>query len=148
MKDANTFETVKAGFTEYLVKNQYRRTPERYAILEHINAIDGHFTAEMLFKTMQNNFRVSLASVYNSLDLLIKMGLIIRHQFGNNPAEYERTFRTIIHHHLVCSNCGKIKEFTDKNLKTTIEAKKFNNFLPHHFSLCIYGYCNKCKHLI
>ncbi|HRZ96125.1 MAG TPA: Fur family transcriptional regulator [Paludibacter sp.] len=148
MKDTNTFESVKATFTEYLVKNQHRKTPERFAILEHIAEIDGHFTAEVLYKNMQTNFRVSLASVYNNLDLLTKTGLLTRHQFGSHPAEYERTFHTNVHHHLVCSNCGKIKEFTDKNLKETIESKNFNNFLPTHFTLYIYGYCNKCKHIM
>lgn len=146
MKETNTFELIKNIFSEYLVKYQHRKTPERFAILEHICSIDGHFTAEMLYNIMQNNFRVSLASIYNNLELLLKTGLITRHQFGNNPAEYERTFHTNVHHHIVCIHCGKIKEFTDKNLKTNIESKKFNNFLPAHFNLYIYGYCNKCKH--
>ena len=147
MKDTPAFETIKIAFTDYLVKNQLRKTPERFAILEHINSIEGHFTAEMLYDIMQNKFRVSLASVYNNLDLLLKTGLIIRHQFGSHPAEYERTFRNNPHYHLVCSNCGKIKEYTDKNLKITLESKKFSSFAPTYISLYYYGYCNKCKNM-
>ncbi len=146
MEEVNTFELVEAAFLEYLLKNELRKTPERLAILKHIHAIDGHFTAEMLFKIMQTNFRVSLASVYNNLDLLLKSGLITRHQFGSQKAQYERTFLTNVHHHIVCINCGKMKEFTDNNLKANIESKKIKNFLPTHFNLYIYGFCNKCKH--
>jgi Fur family ferric uptake transcriptional regulator len=147
MTDSTNFESIRIVFSEYLIKNQLRKTPERFAILEHINDIKGHFTAEMLYKVMQPNFRVSLASVYNNLDLLLKSGLITKHQFGCNKSEYERTFQTNAHHHIVCIHCGKIKEFSDKNLKENIESKKFKNFLPTHFNLNIYGLCNKCKHL-
>ncbi len=145
MKELQTIESVKASFNEFLVKNDYRKTSERFAILEHIGKIEGHFTAEMFYDSMKVDFRVSLASVYNNFELLLKAGLIVRHQINSTSALYERTFNIQPHHHLVCSNCGCIKEFTDKNLKTYIENKKYKYFVPTHFSLYIYGLCNRCK---
>ena len=71
MKEENSYEAIKDIFTEYLKKNKHRKTPERYAILERIYLHDGHFSAELLFSSMKDDYRVSLATVYNTLDLLI-----------------------------------------------------------------------------
>ncbi len=144
MKELQTIESVISVFTDFLKKNGYRKTFERFAILEHIGKTEGHFTAEQLFELMQKDYRVSLASVYNNFELLLNAGLIVKHQFNSSSAQYERTFRIQQHHHLVCSNCGKVKEFKDKNLKIYISAKKFTNLYPTHFSLYVYGLCRRC----
>jgi Fur family ferric uptake transcriptional regulator len=144
MKELQTFDSVVSVFKSYLKKNGLRKTFERLAILEQVSKTDGHFTAEQLFEAMQKDFRVSLASVYNNFELLQKAGLIVKHQFNSNSALYERTFNIQAHHHLVCTNCGKVKEFTDKNLKIYIGTKKFNNLYPSHFTLYIYGLCRRC----
>ena len=73
-------------FTDYLIRHKHRKTPERYAILEKIYSIDGHFNAEALYELMQNDYRVSLATVYNTLDLLLDAALIVKHQFDGQPA--------------------------------------------------------------
>ncbi len=148
MKELPTLESAINFLDEFLAKNHCRKTPERYAILEHINLVEGHFTAEKLYEMMQSNFRVSLASVYNNLELLLRAGLLIKFQNSSKSAEYERTFNNQVHHHLICSNCGVVKEFTDRNLKTYIGNKKFKYFTPTHFSVNIYGYCNRCRILL
>ncbi len=145
MKDENTFDTIKDVFTEYLIEKKHRKTPERYHILEEIYAYDGHFNAESLYNLMQEKYRVSLATIYNTLELLLDCNLIIKHQFGDQVAQYEKTFGAGIHHHLVCTNCGKIKEFSDKGIRTAIQSKKFSGFTSSHYSLYIYGTCKKCK---
>ena len=63
---------------------------------------------------MIDEYRVSLATVYNTLDLLLEAGLLIKHQFDGQPAEYEKSIGTTIHNHAVCTICGHVKEFTDK----------------------------------
>ena len=64
METQNVKDTVRQIFTEYLTANGHRKTPERYAILDTIYSIDGHFDIDMLYSRMmdQENFRVSRAT--------------------------------------------------------------------------------------
>ncbi len=144
MKEENSYETIKDIFTEYLKKHQHRKTPERYAILERICQHEGHFDADLLYQSMQSDYRVSLATIYNTLELLLSCRLIIKHQFGGQLAQYEKAFGNNTHHHLVCTNCGKVKEFSDKQMRTSIQNKKFAHFQSTHYSLYVYGLCSKC----
>lgn len=145
VKEENTYSLAKQIFTEYLEANRCRKTVERYAILERVYAYRTHFDAETLFNDMKDNFRVSLATVYNTLELLLKCKLVVKHQFGNQPAQYEKACNNNVHQHLICTNCGKISEFTDKRIKEAILAKKFPNFQAAQYSLYVYGRCKKCR---
>ena len=86
-------DTVRQIFTEYLTANGHRKTPERYAILDTIYSIDGHFDIDMLYSRMmdQENFRVSRATLYNTIILLINARLVIKHQFGTS-SQYEKSY--------------------------------------------------------
>ena len=83
--EENIKDTVKQILTEYLQKNGHRKTPERYAILDTIYSIKGHFDVDELYSYMaeKEKFRVSRATLYNTIILLIDAGLVIKHQFGN-----------------------------------------------------------------
>ncbi len=93
MESQNVKDTVRQIFTEYLNTNGHRKTPERYAILDTIYSIDGHFDIDTLYSLMadQENFRVSRATLYNTIILLINARLIIKHQFGNS-SQYEKSY--------------------------------------------------------
>lgn len=145
MKEENSFESIKAVFTDYLKKNHHRKTPERYAILERINSYEGHFNADILYNSMKENYRVSLATVYNTLELLLDCKLIIKHQLGGQFAQYEKAFGNNTHHHLICTNCGKVKEFSDKQIRVAIQSHTFAHFQMSHYSLYLFGLCSKCK---
>jgi Fur family ferric uptake transcriptional regulator len=145
MKEEVSYESIRELFTEYLKKRKHRKTPERYAILEKIYSYEGHFNADILFNLMTTEYRVSLATIYNTLDLLIDCKLIIKHQLGGQFAQYEKTFGNSTHHHLICTNCGKVKEFSDNQLRLSIQNRKFAHFQTSHYSLYMYGLCQKCK---
>jgi len=145
MKEEASYEEIRKIFTEFLAQNKHRKTPERFAILERIYGHDGHFNAEVLYNSMKEDYRVSLATVYNTLELLQKCHLIVKLQFGEQVAQYEKAFGNNIHHHLVCTKCGRVKEFSDKHIRMAIQNKKFVYFETSHYSLYLYGTCAKCK---
>ena len=107
----------KSKFAMYMEAHKMRKTPERFAILDMAMSFGEHFSADVLYRRMEeDSYHVSRATIYNTLDLLTDCGILRRHRFGSNQSQYECMADTLNHHHLICTECGKIKEIKDAEL--------------------------------
>ena len=140
---ANSNNPVVRKFSDYLDAHGMRKTTERYAILNRIMNANGHFTIEELQQMIdEDGFRVSRSTVYNTVELLIEAKMLRRHVFEGMQAQYERI--TLPHTHLICTNCGRVKEVRDPNFAAFMNARRFNAFNTDHYSLYVYGTCSTC----
>ena len=135
------FEQVEGLFEAYLEQNGHRKTPERFAILHQIYSYEGHFDVDTLYEVMgKGPYRVSRATLYNTLDLLLDCNLVRRHQFGDQGAQYEKCHRVKQHDHVILADSGEVLEFCDpriQQIKATLE-ELFDIEVLHH-SLNIYA---------
>ncbi|NLJ00269.1 MAG: transcriptional repressor [Bacteroidales bacterium] len=138
---------VHQEFMEYLTLHKQRKTPERFAVLDHIYSTKGHFDVDSLYKSMlERSFRVSRATLYNTIDLLLDCGLVVKHQFGGNMSKYERSYGNENHNHVICTTCGEVREMENDDLLTPAQLKKIRKFTVNYYSMYIYGTCSKCTH--
>ncbi|MBQ2787312.1 MAG: transcriptional repressor [Bacteroidaceae bacterium] len=147
MNSAKVEETVRQAFSDYLKENKLRRTPERYAILEAIYSIEDSFSIEDLLMQMEQGkkFRVSRATVYNTLTLLTNANLVIHHQFGA-ISKYEKCFKKEIGY-TVCTQCGRVTAMNNVLIEENIKAN-IKKFHLTHYSLYVYGLCSKCHRTV
>jgi Fur family ferric uptake transcriptional regulator len=140
-------ENADKVFKRYLEKHGLRFTQERRLILEEISSISDHFEVEDLVRQFRSGGKkVSTASVYRTIPLLIDAGIIIKNPCDQMQARLEPVFGHEHHDHLVCIRCKKIVEFKDDEIEKLQEAvAKKNGFLMVGHRLVISGYCPDCS---
>ena len=135
-----------ALFRRFLKSEGLRFTPEREIILREAFSLHEHFEAEdLLFRMRQHDLRVSKATVYRTLTLLVQCGLLREVIFGERHSHYEHVLGHRHHDHLICLGCGKIIEFTDETMEKLqqkiCEQYRFES-LQHRLEIT--GYCEGC----
>jgi len=132
---------------EFLRKGQNRITPERFEVMDSALDYEGHFGADDLYVIMKNKkSRVSRATVYKTLELLVQCDLLSKRNFGDNMTRYESSFKRQIHDHLICMDCGRIVEFTNTSLENIPkELSKNLGFNFENYSFNIFARCKNIK---
>ena len=136
-------EAVHSTFEQYLQNKGLRRTQERFAILDAIYSINGSFEIKELMEYLEENvkFRISRATIYNTITMLIQANLVAHHQFGA-VSKYEKCYGTA-KAYTICTKCGKVTELSNIDITENI-TKNIKKCHLTHYSLHLYGLCNKC----
>ena len=101
-----------------LKKEGLRYTHQRQAIWDELSASDEHRDAEEIYLALYNSgLKVSRATVYRTIDVLVKNNLVRKLDLGDGRARYENKMDTAHHDHLICVKCGKIEEFMDQTIE-------------------------------
>lgn len=130
-------------FTRFLERKKLRKTSERFAILEKAWSMQVHFDVDTLYKSLeQDAYHVSLATVYNTVDLLVDCGLLRKHQFSSQQAQYEVSHGS--HFHLLCTECGKVREVDATDIISQVMSHRYRAFTAEYFSGSVYGVCSAC----
>ncbi|MEG1643227.1 MAG: Fur family transcriptional regulator [Bacteroidales bacterium] len=144
MSEDKSKDSIKQRFTQYLDTQKHRKTPERYAVLNIVYDTVGHFDVDYIYDEMLNSgIRVSRATVYNTLDLLVKSAFVRKFKI-ETKTYYERSFNAPVHVHLICTQCGKIKDARDTRLVDDISIRRYGKFSTSYCTVNIYGLCSSC----
>ncbi|MEE2858882.1 MAG: Fur family transcriptional regulator [Candidatus Neomarinimicrobiota bacterium] len=122
-------------------------TPQRLEILEEIVLGEGHRECEEIYLSMKKKGKsVSRATVYRTIDLLVKNNLVRKLELGDGRARYESKLNSSHHDHLICIDCGDIVEFVDDEIENKQEEIALNNgfILKKHIHQ-LFGLCKKCQ---
>lgn len=147
MSEAGLRLTGADRFREYLRAHNHPVTPQRLRIAEIVFGTHRHITAEEIRGRLdETGTRVGKATVYRTLDLLLRAGLIREHDFGQGIRRYEARRTRPRHEHLVCTRCGKVIEFVSQDVeRIEREVAALHDFEPSHHRMEIYGRCEECR---
>ena len=141
-------ESIWTIYKGYLDSKNLRKTAEREAILAHICELNSHFDLDTLQVQLgQTKFPVSKATLYNTMEIFIDAGIVIKHQITlKGKAEYELREEASKHLHFVCTKCG---EMIEASFNTSLFINSVKNlkakFSPEYFSIYVYGLCHNCR---
>ena len=132
---------------ETLQKEGLRCTQQRQEIWNELRSSEKHRDAEEIFITLRNRgLNVSRATVYRTIDVLVKNNLINKLDIGDGRARFEYNDKYIHHDHLVCTKCGKIIEFyNDEIEELQNDIAKQHNFKLLDHSHQLFGICKDCQ---
>ena len=132
---------------DYISENNLKITKQRRVVLKSFLECNNHVSVEELYNiVLKTEPKIGLATVYRTLSLLTKSGLALEMDFGDGQKRYESSYKSEHHDHMVCTECGKIIEFTHPLIeKYQEEVAKENGFKITSHKLDLFGHCQDCK---
>lgn len=136
-------------FRRYLDDHDLPLTRQRLAVAEVLCFAADHLSAEDVARRVaQRGFPVGTATVYRTLDLLVRSGLVREHDFGEGFRRFELLASGRGPEHCICTSCGRVSEFANDRLERLIGLLAEEvDFRPHRHRLEIYGLCRACQQL-
>ena len=140
-------EDAHEEFHRFLKKGDNRITPERFEVLDHAIDYEGHFGADELYISMKTSHsNISRATIYNTIELLAQCGILLKRNFGENKTRYESNVNKTSHDHLICTNCGAIKEFSEPKIQKIVKTiSEKIGFDATGYSFNIFGKCTNAN---
>jgi Fur family ferric uptake transcriptional regulator len=135
------------AFRAYLRDRSLPVTPQREAIARVVLNGDRHLSADEIERELTvQGIMIGTATVYRTLEVLVRSGLVMERDFGEGFRRYEPTRDVPHHEHLICTACNRVTEFRDERLErmTTLLAES-NGFLRQRHRLIIEGVCAECR---
>ena len=137
------------SFTDFLGRAGLKSTRQREAIVRAFFATGRHISAEELYHQIRSHDSgLGLVTVYRTLKLLRQAGLATERTFGEAYARFDPNPADWTHHHLICTRCGKIREFQDASLRHLgAKIARSQGFTVTEQRLELYGICRDCARL-
>jgi Fur family transcriptional regulator, ferric uptake regulator len=134
------------NLTEELTRQGYRMTPQRMMIVDAIEHAENHISAEDIFKQVVAKYpNVNVSTVYRTLELLEKRGLVTKTEMGVGHIVYHPLEKGH-HHHLICRECGSVVNLDESVLTPLQESLQQNyQFTADLRHLGIMGLCAECN---
>ena len=134
------------SITDKLIEKGYRLTPQRMMIVSAMEGSDDHISAEEIYAQVAAKYpNVNISTVYRTLELLKKLGLVYEIDLGEGRIRYHAE-GSGHHHHLVCQSCGKVIDIDEATLSSLrdilLRDYYFKAELRH---VGIFGLCEDCR---
>lgn len=131
----------------FLARNNLKQTKQRLVVIKHFLKLNRHVDAEVLYVGLRKaGHNIGLATIYRTLNLLKEAGLVEQRLFADGRASFELLVPHLHHDHLICTRCGKIVEFENKEIER-LQAKvaEEHRFTLSSHRLELYGLCASCN---
>jgi Fur family ferric uptake transcriptional regulator len=135
------------AFRAFLRDHSLPITAQRLAIADVVLGTSQHLSAEDVAEALRaQGGHAGTATIYRTLEVLVRSGLVVERDFGEGFKRYEATRGVPHHEHLICTSCGVVTEFRDERLErmTTLLAEA-HDFSRQRHQLVIFGMCGTCR---
>jgi len=131
------------NLVEKFKRKRLKITPQRLGIFRILEGNSMHPSAEDVFKEIRENYpTISFTTVYKTLEIMEKMGEILRVTIDEQRKHYDPD--TNVHHHIICSKCNKISDIKKEYVKPRLPREVLDEFTPSSYQISFYGTCRKC----
>ena len=139
--------TEQEVLNKHLKSKKLKKTDQRFGILDIFLRTTGHISAYELHSLIRKSFpHIGFSTVYRTLKLFTECGLADEVNFGDGRARFEKSFRRDNHGHLICTKCGRTREFASSAVdRAQNQIVKEHGYKPQGYRFEIYGLCDHCR---